>query len=152
MSFSCFQNDSWSNHIYIYHWIVITIFRLNSSVVIYFLNEGTLPFVENFTYKEIDKATNGFGMVLESGAQGTIYKARFPNGLVGAVKRVRSQQLGKDTFFENVQLLGRLHHRHLVRLKGFSEGKYRYVHLVKIQPLKNSIIGCFVESIGQTCQ
>ncbi|RRT32924.1 hypothetical protein B296_00049944 [Ensete ventricosum] len=68
-------------------------------------------------------------MILESGPQGTIYKARFPNGLVGAVKRVRSQQLGKDTFFENVQLLGRLHHRHLVRLKGFSEGKYRYVPL-----------------------
>ncbi|THU61226.1 hypothetical protein C4D60_Mb07t21070 [Musa balbisiana] len=100
---------------------------LNSSVVIYLLNEGTLPFVENFTYKEINKATNGFGMVLESGPQGTIYKARFPNGLVGAVKRVRSQQLGKDTFFENVQLLGRLHHRHLVRLKGFSEGKYRFL-------------------------
>ncbi|KAJ8470836.1 hypothetical protein OPV22_025179 [Ensete ventricosum] len=88
---------------------------------------GTLPFVENFTYKEINKATNGFGMILESGPQGTIYKARFPNGLVGAVKRVRSQQLGKDTFFENVQLLGRLHHRHLVRLKGFSEGKYRFL-------------------------
>ncbi|WOL08932.1 putative receptor-like protein kinase [Canna indica] len=88
---------------------------------------GTLPFVKNFTYKEINKATSGFRMIIESGPQGTIYKARFPNGLVGAVKRVRSQQLGKDTFFKNVQLLGRLHHRHLVRLKGFSEGKDRFL-------------------------
>ncbi|KAG6497331.1 hypothetical protein ZIOFF_045230 [Zingiber officinale] len=61
-------------------------------------------------------------MILESGPQGTTYKARFPNGLVGAVKRVKSHQLQNDSFLKSVQLLGRLHH-HLVKLNGLSKGK-----------------------------
>ncbi|XP_074560080.1 putative receptor-like protein kinase At1g49730 isoform X2 [Curcuma longa] len=86
-----------------------------------------IPFVKSFTYKQINKATSGFGVILESGPQGTIYKAQFPNGLVGAVRRVRSHQLQNSSFLKNVQLLGRLHHRHLVRLKGFCEGKDRFL-------------------------
>lgn len=98
---------------------------IDNQIMIYVLNED-IPFVKSFTYKEINKATSGFGMILESGPQGTTYKARFPNGLVGAVKRVTSHQMQEDSFLKSVQLLGRLHHHHLVRLKGFSKGKDRY--------------------------
>ncbi|XP_042416658.1 probable receptor-like protein kinase At1g49730 isoform X1 [Zingiber officinale] len=91
------------------------------------LSRSGIPFVKSFTYKQINKATSGFGVILESGPQGTIYKAQFPNGLVGAVRRVRSHQLQNNSFLKNVQLLGRLHHRHLVKLKGFCEGKDRFL-------------------------
>lgn len=66
-------------------------------------------------------------MILGSGSYGTIYRARLPNGQVAAVRRAGPLQEGKeDSFRKEVQLLGCLHHRHLVRLLGFSEGDNRY--------------------------
>ncbi|KAJ6796828.1 putative receptor-like protein kinase [Iris pallida] len=83
---------------------------------------GHVPFLKKFTSKEIKKATDGFSMILGSDSHGTVYKARFSDGLVALVKKRAHHQQGKDTFYRELQLLARLHHRHLVRLRGFSEG------------------------------
>ncbi|KAJ6816501.1 putative receptor-like protein kinase [Iris pallida] len=83
---------------------------------------GHVPFLKKFTSKEIKKATDGFSMILGSDSHGTVYRARFSNDLVALVKKRARHQQEKDAFYRELQLLGRLHHRHLVRLKGFSEG------------------------------
>ncbi|KAM0951979.1 putative protein kinase RLK-Pelle-URK-1 family [Dioscorea sansibarensis] len=88
----------------------------------------SLPFIRKFSAKEIRKATDEFSMILGSGSYGTIYRARLPNGQVAAIRRAGPLQEGKeDSFRKEVQLLGCLHHRHLVRLLGFSEGDNRFL-------------------------
>ncbi|XP_026663741.1 probable receptor-like protein kinase At1g49730 isoform X2 [Phoenix dactylifera] len=88
---------------------------------------GPIPFVKKFSSKEIKKATDGYSMILGNGRHGTIYKARFHDGLVASVRKIQFMQQGKNAFYRKVQLLGRLHHRHLVRLQGFSEGNDRFL-------------------------
>lgn len=73
-----------------------------------------------FTHSEIQKATDDFSSVIGKGGFGTVYKARFEDGLVAAVKRMSrvSRQREKE-FCKEMEFLGRLHHRHLVTLRGF---------------------------------
>ncbi|GJN24545.1 hypothetical protein PR202_gb12291 [Eleusine coracana subsp. coracana] len=84
----------------------------------------TLPFVRRFKIKEVDAATNGFTTVVEA-TTGPAYRARFAGGLVATVRRASAGEgQGKGDFYLEVQLLGRLNHRHVVRLQGFSEGHH----------------------------
>ncbi|PUZ68449.1 hypothetical protein GQ55_2G029900 [Panicum hallii var. hallii] len=97
----------------------------------------TLPFVRRFTPREIEAATKGFTAVLEAGGPrgggGTAYRARFAGGLVATVRRAGSRDdhrqqgsggNGKAAFYLELQLLARLNHRHIVRLRGFAEGHH----------------------------
>ncbi|KAJ4826800.1 hypothetical protein Tsubulata_016020 [Turnera subulata] len=86
---------------------------------------GSIPFVRRFSYKDIKKATDGFHTVIYSNSHGAAYKARFRGGEVALVKEVRDCDQEKHVFYREVQLLGRLHHRHLLALKGFSLGRKR---------------------------
>uniref|UniRef100_A0A1D1ZIK8 Putative receptor-like protein kinase At1g49730 n=1 Tax=Anthurium amnicola TaxID=1678845 RepID=A0A1D1ZIK8_9ARAE len=88
--------------------------------------QGILPFLRHFTYKEIKRATDGFSRIVGSDGNGPIYKAQFPDGLVATVKKIRAFEEGKYLHRE-LQILGRLHHRHLVKLQGFSEGQDRFL-------------------------
>ncbi|XP_011628348.2 probable receptor-like protein kinase At1g49730 isoform X1 [Amborella trichopoda] len=86
------------------------------------------PFFRNFTCKEIERATGDFSTIIGRGSFGTVYKAQFPDGLVAAVREVRTScEVQKDTFDRKVQFLGRLHHRHLVPLRGFSAERDRFL-------------------------
>lgn len=77
-----------------------------------------------FSYREIRKATKDFSAVIGSGGFGTVHRAEFSNGLVAAVKRMnRSSEQADDEFCREIELLARLHHRHLVALKGFCTKK-----------------------------
>jgi len=77
-----------------------------------------------FSYKEIRKATEDFNAVIGRGGFGTVYKAEFSNGLVAAVKKMnKSSEQAEDEFCREIELLARLHHRHLVALKGFCNKK-----------------------------
>lgn len=82
-----------------------------------------------FSYREIKKATNDFSTVIGQGGFGTVYKAQFSDGLVIAVKRMnRISEQGEDEFCREIELLARLHHRHLVALKGFCiKKRERYI-------------------------
>ncbi|KAK9280293.1 hypothetical protein L1049_013981 [Liquidambar formosana] len=81
---------------------------------------GPVPFVRRFSYKDLKRATDGFRRIIYSDSHGAAYKAKFQDGRVALVKEVRGFNQGNDVFHREVQLLGRLHHRHLLALRGFS--------------------------------
>ena len=75
---------------------------------------------KKFNYKEIKKGTENFSIVIGQGGFGTVYKAQCSDGLVVAVKRMNKVSAqGEDDFCREMELLARLHHRHLVALRGF---------------------------------
>ncbi|XP_027916515.1 probable receptor-like protein kinase At1g49730 isoform X3 [Vigna unguiculata] len=81
---------------------------------------GSSSMFRKFSYKEIKRATEDFSTVIGQGGFGTVYKADFSDGLVAAVKRMnRISEQGEDEFCREIELLARLHHRHLVALRGF---------------------------------
>ncbi|KAL5163055.1 putative receptor-like protein kinase [Glycine soja] len=91
--------------------------------------EGSSSMFRKFSYREIKKATDDFSTVIGQGGFGTVYKAQFSDGLVIAVKRMnRISEQGEDEFCREIELLARLHHRHLVALKGFCiKKRERYI-------------------------
>ncbi|XP_023551711.1 probable receptor-like protein kinase At1g49730 isoform X1 [Cucurbita pepo subsp. pepo] len=86
--------------------------------------EGPSTF-KKFSYKEIKKATDSFSTTIGQGGYGTVYKAQFSDDLVVAVKRMNKvSEQGEDEFGREIELLARLHHRHLVALRGFCVDKH----------------------------
>ncbi|XP_022979710.1 proline-rich receptor-like protein kinase PERK4 isoform X1 [Cucurbita maxima] len=75
-----------------------------------------------FTYDELAAATGGFahGNLLGQGGFGYVHKGVLPNGKEVAVKslKVGSGQ-GEREFMAEVEIISRVHHRHLVSLVGF---------------------------------
>ncbi|KAJ0264462.1 Protein kinase domain-containing protein [Hirschfeldia incana] len=88
------------------------------------VHEGSSLAFRKFGYREIRKATKDFSSVIGSGGFGTVHRGEFSNGLVAAVKRMnKSCEQADDEFCREIELLARLHHRHLVALKGFCTKK-----------------------------
>lgn len=82
--------------------------------------EGPSSMFHKFTYKETKKATENFNTIIGRGGFGTVYKAQFKDGLVAAVKRMNKvSEQGDAEFCREIELLAKLHHRHLVALRGF---------------------------------
>ncbi|MQM23359.1 hypothetical protein Taro_056423 [Colocasia esculenta] len=78
-------------------------------------------------YKEIKRGTVGFSRIIRNGPNGAIYRAQFSDGLVSVVKKVAVSEQGKDAFHRELEFLGHLHHRHLIKLQGFSEERDRFL-------------------------
>ncbi|XP_065871091.1 probable receptor-like protein kinase At1g49730 isoform X1 [Euphorbia lathyris] len=90
-----------------------------------FQEGSTTSMFQKFSYKETKKATNNFNTVIGQGGFGTVYKAQFNDGFVAAVKRMNMvSEQGEDDFCREIELLARLHHRHLVALRGFCIRKH----------------------------
>ncbi|PRQ23119.1 putative protein kinase RLK-Pelle-URK-1 family [Rosa chinensis] len=88
-------------------------------------HEGPPSMFQKFSYKEIKKATDNFNTTIGQGGFGTVYKAHFSDGLVAAVKRMNKvSEQGEHEFCREIVLLARLHHRHLVSLRGFCIEKH----------------------------
>lgn len=86
-----------------------------------------MSLVKHFSYKDIKRATDGFRRILDTSSNGAAYRARFQNGQVAFVKEIKIlDDQDEDVFFSEVQFLARLHHRHIVALRGFSRGPKRY--------------------------
>ncbi|KAF6143976.1 hypothetical protein GIB67_017584 [Kingdonia uniflora] len=82
--------------------------------------EGPSSIFRKFSYKETKKATENFSIILGRGGYGTVYKAQFSDGFTAAVKFMNKvSEKGEDEFCREMEILGRLHHRHLVALRGF---------------------------------
>lgn len=89
------------------------------------LTIGQTFMFRKYSYKETKKGTENFGIVIGQGGFGTVYKAQFNDGLVLAVKRMdKVSEQGEDDFCRELELLARLHHRHLVALRGFCVEKH----------------------------
>lgn len=95
--------------------ILVTMVTLFGEVV-----SGPRSTFQRFSYKETRRATNNFGTMIGKGGFGTVYRAEFGDDLVVAVKRMnRVSEQAEDEFCREMELLGRLHHRHLVALRGY---------------------------------
>ncbi|KAK4747813.1 hypothetical protein SAY87_014399 [Trapa incisa] len=92
------------------------------------LQEGPAFMFRKFSYKETKTATDNFSTIIGEGGFGTVYKAQFSNDSMAAVKRMnRVSEQGEDEFCREIELLARLHHRHLVALKGFCVEKHERI-------------------------
>ncbi|CAK9231714.1 unnamed protein product, partial [Sphagnum troendelagicum] len=75
-----------------------------------------------FTYDELNIATNGFvaSNLLGEGGFGRVYRGHLPNGQVVAVKQLTvGGGQGDREFRAEVEIISRIHHRHLVSLVGY---------------------------------
>ncbi|XP_073270900.1 probable receptor-like protein kinase At1g49730 [Primulina huaijiensis] len=88
------------------------------------IRDGPPGMFRKFSYKETKKATNNFSTIIGQGGFGVVYKAEFPDGLIAAVKKMsKVSEQAEVEFCRELELLARLHHRHLVTLRGFSTEK-----------------------------
>ncbi|KAJ7957411.1 Receptor-like protein kinase [Quillaja saponaria] len=99
-----------------------------------------------FTYKELEKATNGLKEELGRGAFGIVYKGdiNMSSTALMAVKRLTTiVQVDGDKEFENeVNVIGQTHHKNLVRLLGFcKEGPQR---LLVYEYMSNGTLASFL--------
>ncbi|OVA20349.1 Protein kinase domain [Macleaya cordata] len=75
-----------------------------------------------FTYEELAIATNGFSdaNLLGQGGFGYVHKGILPNGTEVAVKQLKAGSgQGEREFQAEVEIISRVHHRHLVSLVGY---------------------------------
>ncbi|XP_048228923.1 proline-rich receptor-like protein kinase PERK9 [Ricinus communis] len=75
-----------------------------------------------FMYEELLKSTNGFSSqnLLGEGGFGSVYKGCLPDGREVAVKQLKvGGGQGEREFKAEVEIISRIHHRHLVSLVGY---------------------------------
>lgn len=75
-----------------------------------------------FTYQELSGATNGFSAnnLLGEGGFGCVYKGVLVDGREVAVKQLKAGGgQGEREFRAEVEIISRIHHRHLVSLVGY---------------------------------
>lgn len=75
-----------------------------------------------FTYEELVLATDGFSdaNLLGQGGFGYVHKGVLPNGKEIAVKQLKSGSgQGEREFQAEVEIISRVHHKHLVSLVGY---------------------------------
>lgn len=75
-----------------------------------------------FSYEELIKVTNGFSTqnLLGEGGFGCVYKGCLPDGRDIAVKQLKiGGGQGEREFKAEVEIISRIHHRHLVSLVGY---------------------------------
>ncbi|XP_059431460.1 G-type lectin S-receptor-like serine/threonine-protein kinase LECRK3 [Corylus avellana] len=75
----------------------------------------------SFTYSELEQVTGGFKEEVGRGSFGAVFKGAMSNGeKVVAVKRLEKVLAEGDTEFQTeMKVIGRTHHRNLVRLLGY---------------------------------
>lgn len=75
-----------------------------------------------FTYEELARATDGFSdaNLLGSGGFGYVHRGILPNGKEVAVKQLKAGSgQGEREFRAEVEIISRVHHKHLVSLVGY---------------------------------
>ncbi|KAG2709664.1 hypothetical protein I3760_05G251200 [Carya illinoinensis] len=79
-----------------------------------------------YSYADIKKITNQFAEKLGQGAYGTVFKGKLSNQIHVAVKILNnSSKENGEEFINEVGIMGRIHHVHVVRLVGFCADGFR---------------------------
>ncbi|XP_047333608.1 G-type lectin S-receptor-like serine/threonine-protein kinase LECRK3 isoform X2 [Impatiens glandulifera] len=83
------------------------------------LGEDIAP--REFSYLELEQITDGFKEELGKGASGVVYKGTLPhNGTSIAVKKLEKvSKEGEMEFLNEMKVIGKTHHRNLLRLIGY---------------------------------
>ncbi|KAL2653627.1 hypothetical protein R1flu_021755 [Riccia fluitans] len=90
---------------------------------------GSSNSLKPFSWTEVETMTKNFSKVLGKGGYGEVYYGELLTGKKVAVKVNKGNtKHGKQQFLNEVSLLSRVHHRHLVPFVGFcNEGKHEIV-------------------------
>lgn len=74
-----------------------------------------------FTEKELEEATSKYddSRTIATGEHGKVYKGILPDKRVVAVKKFKPQESTRNRFVQDVTVLSRIKHRHVVRLLGY---------------------------------
>ncbi|XP_074332917.1 G-type lectin S-receptor-like serine/threonine-protein kinase LECRK3 [Apium graveolens] len=75
----------------------------------------------SFTFAELEKVTNGFHEEIGRGSSGTVYRGtlNLTNQVVAVKRLVNMLEEGEKEFQNEMKVIGRTHHRNLVRLLGY---------------------------------
>ncbi|KFK35817.1 hypothetical protein AALP_AA4G041400 [Arabis alpina] len=84
-------------------------------------NASIITKERKFTYSEVLKMTNNFERVLGKGGFGTVYHGNLDDTQVAVKMLSHSSSQGYKEFKAEVELLLRVHHRHLVGLVGYCD-------------------------------
>jgi len=93
-----------------------------------------------FSYEKIAEITNGFSSenIIGEGGFGYVYKASMPDGRVGALKILKAGSgQGEREFRSEVDIISRIHHRHLVSLIGYCISEQQRVLIYEFVPNGN---------------
>ncbi|KAG6541942.1 hypothetical protein Mapa_016667 [Marchantia paleacea] len=93
-----------------------------------------------FTYEELREATNNFDSVtlLGEGGFGRVYRGVLKDGTEVAIKKLTSGgHQGDREFLVEVEMLSRLHHRHLVKLVGYFSSRDTVTQLLCYELVPN---------------
>ncbi|PIA48304.1 hypothetical protein AQUCO_01400718v1 [Aquilegia coerulea] len=97
-----------------------------------------LGFIKStFTYEELEELTDGFSAtnVLGEGGYGYVHKGVLPDGKEVAVKSLKPNcGQGEKEFQAEVEIIGRIHHRHLVSLVGYCTTPGKRILVYKFVP------------------
>ncbi|XP_022727272.1 rust resistance kinase Lr10-like [Durio zibethinus] len=75
--------------------------------------------LNNYSYNDIKKMTNGFKDKLGEGGYGNVYKGKLFDDRIIAVKLFKSADSSGHNFITEVATIGRIHHFNVVNLLGF---------------------------------
>lgn len=90
-----------------------------------------------FSYEDLMEMTNGFARqnIIGEGGFGTVYKGWTPDGRLVAVKQLKAGSgQGEREFRAEVEIISRVHHRHLVSLVGYSVAENQKLLIYEFVP------------------
>ncbi|KAJ8773836.1 hypothetical protein K2173_008299 [Erythroxylum novogranatense] len=90
-----------------------------------------------FSYEEVTEMTSGFSKqkIIGEGGFGCVYKGSLPDGKVVAVKQLKAGSgQGDREFKAEVEIISRVHHRHLVSLVGYSISDHHRMLIYEFVP------------------